>query len=100
VLRLSSLYAAFDCSTTVRVDHLRAALALWDYCFASARYILGDATGNPIADRIREALRDAGEEGLTRHRHREDPITDNQVTNSCGWLQPKMWHGAAPFFLY
>lgn len=66
VLRLSSLYAALDRSTTVRVDHLRAALSLWDYCFASARYIFGDATGNPIADRIREALRDAGEEGLTR----------------------------------
>ena len=30
VLRLSSLYAALDCSTTVRVDHLLAALAVWD----------------------------------------------------------------------
>ncbi|MGA8160429.1 MAG: hypothetical protein WA374_06075 [Acidobacteriaceae bacterium] len=66
VLRLSSLYAALDCSTLVRVEHLRAALGVWDYCFASARYIFGDATGDPVADRIREALRDAGENGLTR----------------------------------
>ena len=66
VLRVSAIYAALDMSTTVRVEHLRAALALWDYSYASARYIFGDATGDPIADRIREALRNAGPEGMTR----------------------------------
>jgi len=71
VLRLSALYAALDCSTLVRVEHLKAALALWDYCFESARYIFGDATGDPIADRICEALRDAGEAGLTRTQIRD-----------------------------
>ena len=34
-----------------------AALAIWEYCEASARYIFGDATGDPVADRILQALR-------------------------------------------
>lgn len=66
VLRLSAVYAALDQSAFVRVEHLQAALAVWDYCFASARFIFGDATGDAVADRIREALKVAGEEGMTR----------------------------------
>jgi len=65
-LRLSAIYAVLDSSAVVRVEHLRAALAVWDYCFRSARLIFGDATGDPVADRIREALVNAGAEGLTR----------------------------------
>jgi hypothetical protein len=71
VLRLSAVYAVLDCSATVRVEHLRAALAVWDYCFASARFIFGDATGDPVADRIREALQSAGADGLTRTQIRD-----------------------------
>lgn len=33
VLRLSAIYAVLDCSETIRVDHLQAALAVWDYCW-------------------------------------------------------------------
>lgn len=65
-LRLSAVYAALDCSPVVRVEHLRAALAVWDYAFASARYIFGDATGDAVADRIRESLESAGPDGLSR----------------------------------
>jgi hypothetical protein len=42
-----------------------AALALWNYSEASARYIFGDATGDPIADLILNALRGLPN-GLTR----------------------------------
>jgi hypothetical protein len=66
VLRLSAVYAVLDCSSTVRVEHLRAALAVWDYCLQSAKYIFGDAIGDSVADRIREALEVAGGDGLTR----------------------------------
>jgi hypothetical protein len=66
VLRLSALYAVLDMSATIRVDHLLAALSLWEYCFASARCVFGDATGDPIADRIREAIENADEYGLSR----------------------------------
>ena len=66
VLRMSAIYAALDMSDTIRVEHLEAALAAWDYAFASAKFIFGDATGDPIADRIREALIAAGDNGMTR----------------------------------
>ncbi len=66
VLRLSGIYAVLDQAETVRVEHLTAALALWDYCFASARFIFGNATGDAVADRIRDALEGAGAEGLSR----------------------------------
>ena len=56
VLRLSVLYAALDGSQLIQIEHLEAALAVWQYCEASARYIFGDATGDPTADRIMEAL--------------------------------------------
>src|SRR5262249_4310160 len=46
VLRLSCLYALLDMSAVVAVPHLLAALALWDYCEASARYLFGDELGD------------------------------------------------------
>lgn len=60
VLRLSLLCALLDGASAIGTDHLLAALALWDYCEASTRYIFGDATGDPIADRILAALRTDG----------------------------------------
>jgi hypothetical protein len=66
VLRLSAIFAVLDCSDVVRVEYLRAALAVWDYTFASAGFIFGDATGDTVADRIREALKEAGPLGLSR----------------------------------
>jgi hypothetical protein len=74
VLRLSAIYAALDCSAVVRLEHLQAALAVWNYCFASIQFIIGEDAaigGDPIADRIREALKGAGAEGLTRTQIRD-----------------------------
>ena len=65
VLRLSALYAALDCSPIIQLPHLQAALALWDYCSASAASLFGTCVGDSIADRIREALQ-ASPDGLTR----------------------------------
>src|SRR5262249_6385408 len=47
-----------------------AALALWDYCEASARYIFGDALGDPVGDQLLRALR-AAPSGLTRTQIRD-----------------------------
>src|SRR5206468_1104149 len=52
VLRLSLLYAALDGRARVDTEHLRAALAAWDYCAASAAYLFGYSTGDDVADRI------------------------------------------------
>ena len=43
VLRLAMLYALLDSSPTIDTQHLRAALAVWRYCDASARLIFGNA---------------------------------------------------------
>jgi hypothetical protein len=65
VLRLSAIYAALDCSPLVEACHLQAALAVWDYCLASARLFFDASPIDPTAQRIGEAL-DAAPEGLTR----------------------------------
>jgi hypothetical protein len=56
VLRLSLIYALMDCSSAIRVEHLQAATAIWDYCEASVRYVFGNKTGDQYADRITDAL--------------------------------------------
>ncbi|HZP33626.1 MAG TPA: DUF3987 domain-containing protein [Candidatus Acidoferrales bacterium] len=65
VVRLSLLFALLDRSAVIRESHLLAALAVWDYCEASARFIFGDSLGYPDADRILAELR-RSPEGLTR----------------------------------
>lgn len=65
-VRLAALYAVMDESKTIEFDHLAAALALWEYAEASARYIFGDATGDPVADQIVEALQATGKTGKSR----------------------------------
>lgn len=66
VMRLAMLYALLDCEEMIGEAHLRAGLAVWRYAEQSARYIFGDAMGDPIADSIIAALQEAGEDGLTR----------------------------------
>ncbi|WP_168221570.1 YfjI family protein [Aquisphaera giovannonii] len=65
VMRLACIYAVLDRSPVVSLPHLEAARAVWDYCEASARYIFGDAHGDPDAERLLAALGQAPE-GLTR----------------------------------
>jgi hypothetical protein len=64
-LRLSMIYALLDASDVIKVEHVRAALAVWDYCERSAAHIFGETTGVPDADKILEALR-RNPSGLTR----------------------------------
>jgi hypothetical protein len=65
-LRLSCLYALLDRSATIQVEHLRAALALWDYCERSARWVFGDTLGNEVAETIRDALQQSGPAGMSQ----------------------------------
>jgi hypothetical protein len=71
VLRLAAAYAVLDCSRRVRVEHLRAALGLWNYCSASAQYIFAGATGRSVADRIHDTLENAGAKGMSRTQLRD-----------------------------
>jgi hypothetical protein len=66
VMRFASIYAALDSSPLIRIEHLEAALALWDYCEQSVYYIFGDSLGDPIADKILQLLRRNGSNGTSR----------------------------------
>jgi hypothetical protein len=66
VARLAALYAVMNETYEIEHRHLLAALALWDYAEQSARYIFGDATGDPVADQILEALRASRGKGMTK----------------------------------
>lgn len=65
VVHLALIYALLDKSFDIRIEHLRAAHAVWLYCEASARYVFGNASGNRIADDILRLLADSPE-GVTR----------------------------------
>jgi hypothetical protein len=64
--RLALLYALLDDRRAIDTNHLASALAVWRFAEASARFVFGDATGNPAADEILRALRCAGPDGMTR----------------------------------
>jgi hypothetical protein len=64
--RLMMIYALLDNSAVVEPIHLRAALALWNYCAASAKFVFGDMLGEKVADEILTALRQEQPAGLSR----------------------------------
>lgn len=70
VLRMSLVYAVLDLSPVVRPEHLAAALAVWRYADESVVCLFGDATGDPLADKILQLLQ-ATATGLTRTEVRE-----------------------------
>ncbi|MGI6154164.1 MAG: DUF3987 domain-containing protein [Christensenellaceae bacterium] len=59
VKRLSCIYALLDADHEIRIQHLKAALALWEYAEASSEHIFGEALGDSTADTILEALRNS-----------------------------------------
>lgn len=65
VMRLALVYALLDGCDSIKQQHLAAALAVWDYCERSARFIFGDSLGDPTADMILKALR-RNPRGMTR----------------------------------
>jgi hypothetical protein len=66
VRRFATIYAALDCSPEVKICHLLAGLALWDYSKQSAHLIFKGKTGDDIADEILSLLQATGDEGLSR----------------------------------
>lgn len=56
VLRLSLLYALLDSASAIRVEHLQAACAFWDYCERSIEHIFGGASGDLDGEKILKAL--------------------------------------------
>jgi hypothetical protein len=69
VLRLSAVYAVLDRSSVITAPHLEAALAVWEYCSATALELFGTSTGDVTADRIKLAIEES-KEGLSREQIR------------------------------
>lgn len=65
-IRLAMVYALLDRQDRIDAQHLKAALAVWEYCDASAARVFGTLLGDPVADEILMALRKAGSVGMTR----------------------------------
>lgn len=65
-IRLALLYALLDEKVEIDEPHLLAAVAVWEYCEQSARFVFGSSIGNQIADEILRSLKVAGASGMTR----------------------------------
>lgn len=65
VMRLASIYALVDGFTTISEEHLQAAIAIWEYCESSARYVFGESTGDKVADKILNEVK-LSQDGITR----------------------------------
>ncbi len=89
VVRLSCIYALLDKSLLIKPEHLKAALAVWDYAEDSARYIFQDMTGSELADEILKLL--AGfPEGISKTDISKEfggHKTSLQLTEALGMLQ-------------
>ena len=76
MIRLSLLYALLDRSAKVGVEHLQAALDLWDHVEASTRFVFGDGTANTRESKLLDAIRQAPA-GLTRSQIVHDVFQGN-----------------------
>ena len=64
------IYALLDGASSIELDHLKAALALWDYAARGAEWALGDTTGVPLAEQLYRTLSDDPDE-LSRSQLRD-----------------------------
>ncbi|MBZ4016129.1 DnaB-like helicase N-terminal domain-containing protein [Streptomyces purpurogeneiscleroticus] len=70
VQRVAMVYALCDHTDTISETHMRATWQLLNYARASAVHLLGDTTGDPKVNKLAEAVRAAGPDGLTADRIR------------------------------
>lgn len=66
ILRLSCIYALLDLTAIVRREHLESALALWQYCENSARYIFGGDVLSKNEQKLYDWLCEADKDGLNK----------------------------------
>jgi len=57
VIRVALIYACLDGSHEIAMDHLEAAVAVIEYCDASAKYLFGDTGNDTLETRILEVLK-------------------------------------------
>jgi uncharacterized protein DUF3987 len=66
VLRLSMIYALADKSVEITLEHLKAAISVWNYARDSVRHLFTKELSGPHAIKLFKALRKAAPNGLSR----------------------------------
>lgn len=114
VMRLACIYALLDLSVVIRVEHLRAALAVWGYVLASCKFIFGDSLGDPEADELLSAIR-SSPMGLSQKEILHEVFQRNKTSKQVGSIlnillesglirrkvqQPEGFSGGRPTAIY
>jgi hypothetical protein len=89
VMRLACVYALLETSTAIRLEHLQAALALWQYSEDSAKYIFGMSTGDKLAEDVYLAI-EGHHDGLAKtgiHGHFSRNKTAKGINDALELLQ-------------
>lgn len=79
VRRLGMLLAVLDGKAHADGTHLQAALATWEYAYASAAYVIPAQALSSRATRLEKALLDAGPAGLSRTVIRREVLGSNNL---------------------
>lgn len=66
VIRMAMIYAVIDGVNKIQLEHLKAALAFWQYTESSVSFIFKARSGDPIKAKVQQYLEAAGETGMTR----------------------------------
>ena len=89
VVRLAAIYALWAHKDRIEIEHLMAAMAVWEFCDKSVEYIFGDTLGDQAADTIVAALKSAEPNGLSRTEINNlfsRNISANQIVRALGEL--------------
>ena len=87
VIRLSMLYCLLDGMTTIGLDHLEAALALWRYCEQSARFIFDGRQTDGNAEKILAALTERSMTSTEIHRLLANHVSSGQLSRILSHLK-------------
>jgi hypothetical protein len=66
VIRLAMIYTVLDGENRIQLPHLKAAIALWQYCEASVSFVFKARSGDPVKSRVQQLLGASGDSGMTR----------------------------------
>lgn len=81
VIRLALIYACLDGVAIIEVVHLQAALAVWDYCDASAKRLFGQLEANTLENRVWHALQGGPQSTTDLHRALGNHVPQQTLQN-------------------
>jgi hypothetical protein len=89
VLRMAAIFALADQRALIDVEHLEAALAIWNHSGRSLRFMFPDDS-DPAADKLMAALRNAGDGGLTKREITNDVFNKHRSAEELDELLGKL----------